>query len=76
MNKIIQDLRTPLALAWGLFGLTSWNRRPENYRRLILETLERQEKSGPYDTDLLSQLIFAYYTEAGLIRFIARDCLT
>jgi hypothetical protein len=71
LNKIIQNLRTPLALAWGLFGLTSWNRRPENYRRLILETLERQEKYGPYDTDLLSQLILAYYTEADLIRFIA-----
>ena len=71
LNKIIQDLRTPLALAWGLFGLTSWNRRPENYRRLILETLERQEKYGPYDTDLLSQLIVAYYTEADLIRFIS-----
>jgi hypothetical protein len=71
LSKIIQDLRTPLALAWGLFGLTSWSRRPENYRRLILETLERQEKYGPYDTDLLSQLIVAYYTEADLIRFIA-----
>jgi len=71
LNKIIQGLRTPLALAWGLFGLTSWNCRPENYRRLILETLERQEKYGPYDTDLLSQLIVAYYTEADLIRFIA-----
>jgi hypothetical protein len=71
LNKIIQDLRTPLALAWGLFGLTSWNLRPENYRRLILETLERQEKYGPYDTDLLSQLIVAYYTEADLIRFVS-----
>jgi hypothetical protein len=71
LNKIIQGLRTPLALAWGLFGLTSWSRRPENFRRLILETLERQEKYGPYDTDLLSQLILAYYTEADLIRFIA-----
>jgi hypothetical protein len=71
LNKIIQNLRTPLALAWGLFGLTSWKRRPENYLRLILETLERQEKYGPYDTDLLSQLILAYYTEADLIRFIA-----
>jgi hypothetical protein len=70
LNKIIQDLRTPLALAWGLFGLTSWNRRPENCRQLILETLERQEKYGPYDTDLLSQLIIAYYTEADLIRFV------
>jgi len=71
LNKIIQDLRTPLALAWGLFGLTSWSRTPENYRRLILETLERQEKYGPYDTDLLSQLIVAYYTEADLIRFVS-----
>jgi hypothetical protein len=71
LNKIIQDLRTPLALVWGLFGLTSWNRRPENYRGLLLETLERQEKYGSYDTDLLSQLIVAYYTETDLIRFIA-----
>jgi hypothetical protein len=76
LNKIIQGLRTPLALAWGLFGLTSWNCRPENYRRLILETLERQEKYGPYDTDLLSQLIVAYYTEADLIRFVSWDCLS
>jgi hypothetical protein len=71
LNKTIQDLRTPLAMAWGLFGLTSWRRRPENYRRLILETLERQEKYGSYDTDLLSQLIVAYYTEADLIRFVS-----
>jgi hypothetical protein len=71
LNKIIQSLRTPLALAWGLWGLTSWSRRPENWRRLILETLERQEKYGPYDTDLLSQLIVAYYTEADLIRFVS-----
>jgi hypothetical protein len=71
LNKIVQDLRTPLALAWGLFGLTSWNRIPENYRQLILETLERQEKYGPYDTDLLSQLIVAYYTGADLIRFVS-----
>jgi hypothetical protein len=71
LNKIVQDLRTPLALAWGLFGMTSWNLRPENYRRLIMKTLERQEKYGPYDTDLLSQLILAYYTEADLIRFVS-----
>ena len=60
----------------GLFGLTSWNRRPENYRRLILETLERQEKYGPYDTDLLSQLIVVNYTEADLIRFVSWEFLT
>jgi len=61
----IRTLRTPLSLGWGILGLGAWGRRPVRARDWIMESLERQEKYGPYDTPLLSLLILAFHARAG-----------
>jgi hypothetical protein len=48
--------RTPLALAWALFGLAAWNEFPAAALDWIDETFKKQIKYGPYGTSLLSIL--------------------
>ena len=52
--------RTPLSLAWALFGLGAWGEFPKQASSWIEETLKKQEKFGPYGTSLLSILALAY----------------
>jgi hypothetical protein len=63
-------IRTPLALAWIIFGLAAWSNRPANARHSILESLSLQEKYGSYDTTLLSQLLVAYFTQGDLFSLL------
>ncbi len=53
--------RTPLSLAWALFGLGAWNEFPAEGVAWIEETLKRQGKFGVYGTSLLSLLALAFY---------------
>jgi hypothetical protein len=52
--------RTPLSLAWALFGLGAWGEFPDDGMAWIVETLKKQDKYGPYRTSLLSILALAY----------------
>jgi len=63
LGKEISILQTPLSLCWGLFGLGAWSVKIRDYRERILNSLLLQQRYGPYDTSLLSQLIIAYNTE-------------
>ena len=62
-----EKLYTPFALGWSLLGLSAWNERPANSGTLILSSLERQERYGPYATSLLSLLVLASVCENGLL---------
>jgi hypothetical protein len=70
LKKKVPNLRTPLALSWAIFGMSSWSNRPANFREWILESLNLQKKYGSYDTGLLSQLLVAYFTDGDLIGFL------
>jgi hypothetical protein len=63
----VESYFTPFALGWSLLGLSAWNERPANSRALILSSLERQKRYGPYPTSLLSLLVLASICENGLI---------
>ena len=70
LRKKAPNLRTPLALSWAIFGMSSWSNRPANFQEWILESLKLQKKYGGYDTGLLSQLLVAYFTDGDLIGFL------
>jgi hypothetical protein len=70
LSQETKKLRTPLATAWAIFGLSAWLNRPDRARDLILGSLSLQEKYGSYDTTLLSQLLIAYFTPADLLGFL------
>lgn len=60
LRKEAERCRTPLSLAWALFGLGAWGEFPEAGFEWIIETTKRQAKYGPYGTSLLSLLALAY----------------
>jgi len=63
LGKEISILQTPLSLCWGLFGLGAWSIKIRGNRERILNSLSLQQRYGPYDTSLLSQLVIAYNTD-------------
>ena len=66
LNSRLQEVRTPLALGWGLMGLAAWGQEPLKYRAWIKESLDRQKRYGPYDTAALSLLLVATRAPQGL----------
>jgi hypothetical protein len=70
LGKEISTLKTPVSLCWGIFGLGAWSVRIKDNRGRILNSLSLQQKYGPYDTSLLSQLVIAYNTQGNLSGFI------
>ncbi len=62
----LSHVRTPLALAWGILGLSAWNRRPAESDKWIAECLARQDRSGAFDTTHLALLAIAGACHAGL----------
>ena len=67
LKTTVEKLYTPFALGWSLLGLSAWNERPTNSQALILSSLDRQKRYGPYATSLLSLLVLASICENGLI---------
>jgi hypothetical protein len=67
LKTTAEKLYTPFALGWSLLGLSAWKERPNNSETLILLSLERQKKYGPYSTSLLSLLVLASICENGLL---------
>jgi hypothetical protein len=61
-------VRTPLSLAWALSGLGAWGEFPVGGLGWIEETLEKQDKYGPYGTSLLSLLTLAYQCQGDFSR--------
>jgi len=72
LKTTIEKLYTPFSLGWSLLGLSAWNERPTNSQALILSSLERQKRYGPYSASLLSLLVLASIYEKG---FLNQDVL-
>jgi len=70
LTNEVQKLRTPLSLAWSIFGVSAWSNQPANLHDWIFESLDLQKKYGRYNTELLSQLLVAYFTDGDLIGFL------
>jgi hypothetical protein len=70
LKTTVEKLYTPFALGWSLLGLSAWNERPRNSQALILSSLERQKRYGPYATSLLSLLFLASICENGLLNHL------
>jgi hypothetical protein len=66
LTSRLQEVRTPLALGWGLLGLASWGEKPPQALSWITECLGRQGRYGPYDTASLSLLMVASRAPRGL----------
>jgi hypothetical protein len=67
LSRKIDQLKTPLALSWAVFGLTAWSYRLPEVRKRILDSLALQKRYGTYDTTLLAQLVVAYFTSGDLL---------
>jgi hypothetical protein len=70
LKTTVEKLYTPFALGWSLLGLSAWNERPTNSQALILSSLDRQKRYGPYATSLLSLLVLASICENGLLNHV------
>ena len=62
----ISQLRTPIALGWGLLGLGAWGERPTSWPDLVKSCLERETRYGEYDTASLCLLLSTFLAPNGL----------
>jgi hypothetical protein len=67
LSREAKRIRTPLSLAWAVFGLTAWLYGPTEAQKWIEDSLSLQKRYGIYDTALLSQLLIAYFTSGNLL---------
>lgn len=70
LARCVRTVRTPLALAWTLQGLGMWSQLPWDWQRYVSQSLELQNRYGPYNTVLLAQLVTTYYTGARIITIL------
>jgi hypothetical protein len=66
LHSSLREVRTPVALSWGLMGLAAWGEAPPEGGLWIKECLAKQERYGPYDTVSLSLLLVASRAPQGL----------
>ena len=62
----LPHLRTPISLGWALLGLGAWGLKPANTKELVLASLQRQERYGPYPLPSLALLLCAAKASHGL----------
>ena len=68
--RCVRSIRTPMALAWMLYGIGMWSQLPQQWERSVIESLDLQDRYGPFDTVLLSQLLTVYFTGARLMKIL------
>jgi hypothetical protein len=66
LEQRLPKLRTPLALGWGILGLSAWGRRPAEASAWISQCLDRQSQLGPFDTVHLALMLLAEHCVDGL----------
>ncbi|RJR33853.1 MAG: hypothetical protein C4567_16450 [Deltaproteobacteria bacterium] len=66
LHSRLKEVRTPLALSWGLMGLAAWGEGPAAAGAWTKECLDRQARYGAYDTVSLSLLMAASRAPQGL----------
>ncbi|MGD9729116.1 MAG: prenyltransferase/squalene oxidase repeat-containing protein [Nitrospiraceae bacterium] len=59
-------LKTPLSLGWSLLALGAWGDKPSQSAKWILESLQLQQKYGPYALPSLALLALAEQAPSGL----------
>jgi hypothetical protein len=62
----VQQLRTPIALAFSLLGLGAWGERPAAAPAWLAECWEHRERLGGYDTTAIALIILAAALPGGL----------
>jgi hypothetical protein len=67
LNNQLANLKSPLSLSWAVLGLRAWEKKPENYKKLLLNCLAYQSRYGRYSTVFLSQILISYHAEQGLL---------
>ncbi len=65
LAKRVAEIRTPLSLCWGLWGLTAWEARPPAAAQWLKECWQRQDRYGTYDTVALALLALAWIARPG-----------
>lgn len=66
------SLRTPLAIAWTILGLSAWQEQILDEHEHLDSLVNRQNPDGPYDTVSVSMLVLARYCRRGLVDFLRR----
>ncbi len=66
LSVVLRNLRTPIALSWGILGLGAWGQRPAAAATWLKECWEGQARFGVYDTTSLSLFILASQLSGGL----------
>ena len=70
LSNNLGNLLTPLALGYGVLGLSAYGARPAQAEASILRCLARQTQFGSYDSTMISLLLFAFVAKDGIIRFL------
>lgn len=60
LSETTPGIKSPLSLAWGLLGLSSWQRPAEAARDLIFQCLDRRSLYNGYTTTHLCLLLLAH----------------
>ncbi len=66
LQEALPGLTSPLSLAWAVLGLGAWSTNGIAAQEQIIGSLQLQGRYGTYDTDLLAQLMVAYFRSSGL----------
>jgi hypothetical protein len=67
LEGVVNRIRTPLSLGWGLLGLAAWDVRPAAAADWIEESLAASARAGPYETAALAVLLTAAWGPQGLL---------
>ncbi len=63
-------LRTPLAVAWTILGLSAWQEQIPDEHEHLDSIIRQQDQDGSCDTVSLSMLVLARYCRRGLVDFL------
>ena len=66
LKVVVRNLRTPIALSWGILGLGAWGERPVAATSWLSECWGWQARFGVYDTASLSLFILACRLSGGI----------
>jgi hypothetical protein len=66
LKGVVGNLRTPIALSWGILGLGAWGERPAAATTWLSECWGWQARFGGYDTGSLSLFILACRLSGGI----------
>ena len=72
LKNNMNQVRTPLSLAWGLLALSAWGERPADAEYSVKECFQRQTVYGPYETQTLGVLLASLLGREGLLDLVRK----